>query len=334
MSRGKSSLFSVLLVVLCATTCATGAQAGMPKIACREPVYHFGTVTNTGKIEHTFVIRNDGDETLKIGKLRACCGAKMKMTRKTIAQGVTAEAKVTFSLRGRRGRQRKSFYIASNDPTRPHLQLRLEGTAVAEEEPGSCSVDFGQISPDAVTEKEMKVVCSSESAFAVTGLVSKAAQFSGTCRDTFTNKSHVITVRTVPPLPLGGIRGTIHVLTDSEKCPEIEVGVRATVASDLIVVPGEILLTEKPGSEKPATRHAAIRSRSGKPFKILKVQPPRSDIKVTTRSIAPNVWRLSFSNIIPDKDLHGTTFRIATDHPSAKEIAIPLCVIVAEEAAD
>ena len=332
-SRGAclNSVF-VFFVIFCSPLGIPGANAGFPKIASWEPVYDFGTVANTGRIEHTFVIWNEGDKPLQIGNLRACCGASMKMAEKTISPGTNAQAKVTFSLRGRKGRQRKSFYVASNDPTRPHLQLRLEGTAVAEEGSASSSVDFGQISPDTVIEKEVKVVCRSKSAFSVTGLVSTVTQFSGTCGDSGTNESHVITVRTVPPLPLGVISGKIRVLTDNEECPEIEVGVRAAVASGLIVVPGEILLTEKPGSEKTVTRHVAIRSRSGKPFKILKVQPPQPDIEVTIRSIAPNVWRLSFSNIIPDKNLDGANFRMTTDHPSAKEIAIPLRVVVADEA--
>jgi len=100
------------------------------------------------------------------------------MQEKAIAPGTNAEAIVIFSLRGRKGRQRKSFYIASNDRARPYLQLRLQGTAVAKEGPAPLSVDFGQISPDGTDEKQVRIACGSGSAFSITGLVSTAAQFS------------------------------------------------------------------------------------------------------------------------------------------------------------
>jgi len=322
----------LFFVTLCSVLRLSALQVGTPKIACRNPVYNFGTAVNTGKIEHTFLIWNDGNAPLEIGNLRACCGASMKMEGKAIAPGTNAEATVIFSLRGRRGRQRKSFYIASNDRARPYLQLRLQGTAVAKEGPAPLSVDFGQISPDGTDEKQVRIACGSGSAFSVTGVVSTVAQFSGTYAETGTSSNHVITVRTVPPMPQGKVRGKIRVLTDSKKCPEIEIFASADVTSDLTIVPSEIVLVEQLVVPKPVTRYAAVRSRSNKPFKILKVQPPKSqpDIKTNIRSISPSVWRLTFSNITPAKNLDGAKILITTDHQSAKEITLPLSVVAGE----
>ena len=322
----------LFFVTLCSVLRLSALQVGTPKIACRNPVYNFGTAVNTGKIEHTFLIWNDGNAPLEIGNLRACCGASMKMEGKAIAPGTNAEATVIFSLRGRRGRQRKSFYIASNDRARPYLQLRLQGTAVAKEGPAPLSVDFGQISPECAEEKQVKVNCGSGSAFSITGLVSTAAQFSATHGDARTNNVHAITVSSVPPLPLGKVRGKILVLTDSKKCPEIEILASADVTSDLTFVPSEIVLLNQPGIPKPVTRYAAVRSLSGKPFKILKVKPPQPDIKTDIHSITPSVWRLTFSNITPSEDLDGCSVLITTDHSTTKEIAIPLRVVAEEPA--
>ena len=306
---------------------AAVAHAGVPKIMCRQPVYDFGTLNNTSRIEHAFHIYNNGDVPLEIGKLRACCGASMSISSKTIAPGTNAHAKVSFSLRGRKGRQRKSFYIASNDPTKPHLQLRLEGTAVAHKGAGLQSVNFGRISPDALMEKQVQVTCGSGAAFTVTGLVSTVAQLSATCEETAAAKSHAITVRTVPPLPLGAIRGKVRVLTDSEKCPEIRIRVRAMVASDLIVVPREIILAEQSGSPKPVTRYVMIRSRSAKRFSILNLQAPHPGIKIETRALAAGAYRLALTDIVPGRNLDGRELLITTDQDSPKVISIPFRVV-------
>lgn len=99
-----------------------------PRIVCDAPVYDFGHADQTEPVVHAFTIWNRGDTTLKIGNLRACCGASMTMEAKTIAPGSNTQCRVTLSLNNRRGKQDKRFFIASNDPKQPYYSLRFVGT--------------------------------------------------------------------------------------------------------------------------------------------------------------------------------------------------------------
>jgi hypothetical protein len=49
---------------------AAEAQTGAPKIAADEPVFEFGSIKPTDKVEHVFKIRNAGTADLKIERVQ------------------------------------------------------------------------------------------------------------------------------------------------------------------------------------------------------------------------------------------------------------------------
>ena len=60
----------------------TVEKTDAPKVFCPEPVYDFGTMENTKKVKHDFVIRNVGGETLRITKVRTSCGCTVAQPKK------------------------------------------------------------------------------------------------------------------------------------------------------------------------------------------------------------------------------------------------------------
>jgi hypothetical protein len=228
-----TSLLASLLV-------GSASLAGQPKIACREPVHNFGSVTNTERVLHTFEIRNEGDAPLQIGDLRACCGATMKMAEKVIAPGTNAMVESSFPLSGRSGHQRKTFYISSNDPSQPYLQLCLEGTALSS----------------------------------------------------------------------NGLE------TAEAPAAQVEEG-------DFQIIPSELILLEPADAAKSVARYVLIHSRDGRPFKVLKTQPPRPGIEISVSTLPSGDTRILLTGIRPSKALDKTTLVITTDRDSAKTISIP-----------
>lgn len=129
--RTGLSVRPLLLLVCAAALFWARTTLSAPRIACDEPVYDFGNAAVNTSIEHMFTLWNRGNEPLIIGKLRACCGGSMSVASKTIDPGSNTQVKVTLSLNNRNGQQKKSFYIASNDPTQPYFQLRFVGNVSA-----------------------------------------------------------------------------------------------------------------------------------------------------------------------------------------------------------
>lgn len=317
----------VCIAVVTLLLLAGGAIAGdAPKIACKQPVYEFGVVDNSQFIEHTFVIWNEGEASLQISRVRPCCGATAEITDKTILPGTNTALKTKLSLRGRKGKQQKSFYIASNDPKQPYYQLQLIGTAVATVDVQPQSVNFRQILSDAVVEREVTIVCETNFAFRITNIVSTVTQFAATYKKAGSN-SHHVTIMTVPPLLPGVTRGEVLILTDNAKSPQIDIPIIATVSSDILVVPREILFGETDEKPTPITRYVVIRSRSKRTFKILKVEPPEPKIEVKLSPFGSGSYRCELRNIIPSPNLNGSNIVITTDHEDAKEIVIPVRVV-------
>lgn len=304
----------------------SGALAGAaPRISCPEPVHDFGTMDGGRHAENAFVIRNDGDETLKIGRVRACCGATAKMSSKIIEPGTNATFFVKLSLRGRRGKQRKSFYIASNDPRQPYFQVRMVGTAVTRVDVVPRAVSFGRVGSEDCLTNVVRIVCQSDWVFSVTNAVSSEGRFA--VRVTSPDpRRHEVAVSTVPPLLPGVTKGTVVLLTDNPRCPKVIIPVSATVSSDIMVVPREILLT---GSEDsgPVTRYVAVRSRTGRPFKVLKVETPDDGIEPVVSPLGRAGHRCELRNVIPFEGLAGRHVTFVTDSEAASRIAVPIRIV-------
>lgn len=103
-----------------------------PKIFCEGSSYNFGTVINTKIIKHTFIIKNIGDDVLKIDKVRVSCGCTIiKIKNKTILPGGKTELKVELDLSDTEGEQFKDILIESNDPDNRFYKLYLKGITKA-----------------------------------------------------------------------------------------------------------------------------------------------------------------------------------------------------------
>ena len=89
-----------------------------PKLACDEPEYQFGELDSSETVKHNFVIRNEGDEPLKITRVRTDCGCTLaRLKDKTLAPGEQTTLLSTLSLKGRHGKQRKRITLETNDPS-------------------------------------------------------------------------------------------------------------------------------------------------------------------------------------------------------------------------
>lgn len=104
----------------------------------------------------------------------------------------------------------------------------------------------------------------------------------------------------------------------------------ATISAldDIALVPREICLTQATGMPEPVTSYALLRSRTRMPFKILKIETPKSeDIEITYETFAFGQYRLKISNILPTVALDGKSIVITTDHEGNGKLEIPIRVV-------
>jgi hypothetical protein len=315
MRIAVAGLLVALLMPAHAVFCA-------PKIACDDPVYDFGPVS-TGVVSHTFTIWNRGDEPLMTGKLRACCGGTMSVASQVIGPGSNTEVKVTLSLNNRNGQQKKSFYIASNDPNQPYYQLRFVGNAVVPVYFSPASLDFGNLESGKAATMESQLVCSPGVTLQITNVLSTTKEFTASVRKSGDVKSVVVAISTVPPLPKGVTRGEVQILTDNPKYPRFSLRVTASVVGAFVVVPKEIMIS---GSGSEITRYLAIKTRDESPFTITSIALPENGMKWKAERVGPGSYRCELTGILPYPELDGEELVISTDHPDGKTITVPFKV--------
>lgn len=104
-----------------------------PSIEFDSRVFDFGKIVHGESIEHDFVFTNTGRSDLIIRRVRAGCGCTAIEPLKTLLKpGESSAIKAVFSSRGFRGKQNKGISVISNDPSSPHIVLRITGEVIAE----------------------------------------------------------------------------------------------------------------------------------------------------------------------------------------------------------
>ncbi|MFW6152246.1 MAG: hypothetical protein ACOC6C_04655, partial [Verrucomicrobiota bacterium] len=225
----------------------------------------------------------------------------------------------------RKGEQRKSFYVASNDPKRPYYQFRLIGVAAAAVDIDPRSVRFGETLRDVSTNMTVTIKCKEGFGFSITNVASTDKHFMASIKKTG-KLEHAILVRTEPVLEKGITRARVLLHTDSAKVKQLSIPVSARVSSDILTAPSKILLTKPDHPSKRVSRYLAIRSRSGRQFKIISVTAPDPDIEVQYEPMGKHGHRIILKDFAPMPDLDGKELVITTDHPDAPRITVPVSV--------
>jgi len=298
----------------------------VPKLVCDEPHYHFGERDQSEVVEHTFVLRNEGEAELLIKNVRTSCGCTVaNISNREVEPGGLTELTARLSLKGRRGSQRKAITVESNDPHSPKYQLYMEGAATSLVQIQPSRVYFGQIEDARPHSETVSIESKLDEPLTITRVDSSAQYFDAELKTVEEGKRYQLIVSTVPPLPAGPVRGSVRLQTESRKYPVINVGVAATVLDELMVAPNQIILTERDGGG--VTRYVVIRPGKTKSFAVREVEPPSPNIQVQVTELGQNGYQIRLDNVVASKELDGKNLLIKTDVEEKSEIEIPFRVI-------
>jgi hypothetical protein len=309
----KKQFIGVGLVLLVAASSLAG-----PKIYCTEPSLDFGERSNSGKITHDFVIENRGNEPLLFGKRKNCCGMTVDFPFKSLAPGSNAVCKATFSLAGRRGKQVKEIYIASNDRKKPYLTLKMQGTLNEALEITPRYIRFNPA--ETMTAKTVRLTSTAGDAFSITNLSCKVDGFQVT-KQRISDLEWKLTIQPEPGFAGGKVRGRIELQTDHPGKSKVYISLSGEIAADVRVSPLEVVL--KSGGES-VTRHVALRAQE--PFKILSTDLKNCDGTIEQTELGKTGWscalKLNPSTIQPN-----ATFTLTTDNPRSPILTIPIRLV-------
>ena len=225
-------------------------KLGPRAVVADGPTFDFGSGQRYSRMRHTFVIRNQGDEALKLTQGSTSCKCTLSELKKgEIPPGGSADVTLewTVSTDGHQFRQTAEIY--TNDPVHSSLMLVIQGSVsdLVRLEPRElvlsdvsasegATVGFALYGFDvenlAIVEHEFENQETAEffhleiSRHEASGIDLQPAP-SVVLRGTLTVK---------PGLPLGPINQTIHLRTNIEQVPELVLPITGSVVGDISIV--------------------------------------------------------------------------------------------------
>lgn len=122
------------------------AALAAPVMVVEHPVHNFGSISEGTKIDHVFTIRNGGDSSLNIIKVRPSCGCTAaNVSSPTIPPGKTGEIKATFNSTNFSGAMTKTISVDTNDPKTPTVTLTMKGMVTSDLQITPKQLNFGQV---------------------------------------------------------------------------------------------------------------------------------------------------------------------------------------------
>lgn len=95
------------------------------------PGWDFGEIEYGKTVEHTFKVKNLGNEALEIKRLSTSCGCTTaKTSKEKIPPGEEVELKVVYdtgAMSGShaKGKQERTIYVKTNDPVNPQVEVEI-----------------------------------------------------------------------------------------------------------------------------------------------------------------------------------------------------------------
>ncbi len=313
-------------IAMCAAALAAQAGTPAPKLVVDEPQFNFGEQHNEQTIEHTFVLRNEGDATLEITNIRSSCGCTVgHVSTRSIPPGGTSEISGRYNLRGRQGNQRSVLTVETNDPKAPRTQLTMAGVAVQELQIRPNRVFFGQVYSGQQSTRQIELIGLPHTPFEISRIEIDSEHLSTKVLDTDAAHRFQVDITVDAPTTPGMIDEVVRIHTTHPKFPVIQVPVNADVAGALSFAPSKISLLA--GHDTPVTRYIVVRSGAVQEFEITEIVPPSDDIRVQVLHMPNQGYRIQLTNLLPSDELAGQSVRIHTNVEGMAVIDIPFEII-------
>lgn len=123
----KTAFVTFFLALLVLSAPAPAQELEKPldaTIGFSEPTFDFGFMPAGTTVMHTFGIKNEGTDTLRIIRVKPTCGCtSAPLSKKDLGPGDLAELDVFFDSKRFKGKVVKKVSVLSNDPRDPYSEI-------------------------------------------------------------------------------------------------------------------------------------------------------------------------------------------------------------------
>lgn len=186
----------------------------------------WGKVTlNQSPLKHNMVIKNVGNDVLKIARLKPTCGcttAPLKTNELKPGESTTVE--VLLSIQGNSGKMHKQIAVESNDPVRPYFNYMLAAEVVLPLTVSPTSyLPFNNLQVGVESKATLKIKNTSSSVINLTDIKTNIPELKVNLKNNQTLKpgQEVELVASVRPSKSGNLQARVSIKTNSKEIPEL-----------------------------------------------------------------------------------------------------------------
>ncbi len=291
-----------------------------------EPNYNFGTVSQGQKVEHEFVIRNDGDADLVIQRVAPSCGCTAAaMSASAIKPGASEKIKVTFNTAGFFGSKTKSVSVLTNARNQAELVLKLQGVIERHVTISPERLDFGDIGsetspPSRTREFTVEVVEGVDKQIANVRSLSK---FLSVQAQGVQGRAQKYSVVVLPGAPRGEFRDRVLIDFKNPDHSAINVPVNASIVGDVRLIPATVSFGIISG-DQTMERRVRFENNYAQSVVIQGIKSSHPAVSASVLPVAEGKRSVIVITVDPKKvttDLQAS-LEVATSHPEEKTIAL------------
>lgn len=307
-----------------------------PIIKAENPVHDFKTVWVGPDLRHTFTIKNEGQETLKIEAVRPACGCtvagKYPMT---IAPGESGEFPFATASTRLRGKFEKGITISSNDPVTPDLQLKIRGEVKHYVDVVPKNVYFGKIGKPEAQTRVVKITNNADKPLELELGKLPKGNIDAKLVTKEPGQAFELHVTAEPPFNTGILFKRISLKTNIEAQKTVDVEVRGNIPLRLELDPPVLNVSRRSaaGDSRGTTRTIKFTNHGDTPVKLLDatIDDPGIALQIVEQSEGKKYSVAA--HFPPGYDLPSTgrTITLKTDDEAKPTINVPVKLLQRRE---
>jgi hypothetical protein len=315
---------SILITALVAVATVAVAQQ-MPdagaKMVVPEKIKDFGEVAQGETLEATFVILNEGTETLEIRAVRPTCGCTVADYDREVPAGGQGAIKAELDTTDFKGPISKLINVVTSDPVEPSVRLVIKADVkpYVEVLPRPM-VRFNAIQKESLRETLTVVGDQAASNFKVTGVESELGYLTAKVRPleggervaNAAGRQYELTVELGPDAPVGPVSTEVVVKTNHPKAERVPVKVYGVVRSLIHVTPAQLQFGAVEAATRPGRNLIVINNRDS------------GSVKVTGATVNDSAFETSVSTIEDGKRYQVTVAVKPDAAPGARDAVLTL----------
>lgn len=295
-----------------------GAFGARASIVVQPAAYHFGERSASDVVASVFTVRNEGQLPVRILGVSSTCGCTTaKIDGDVVAPGARLEIRVQITLEGRKGEQRFSLHVRTDDPDSAVLTVPIRGMVLEDIRMEPPRLLFRRETEGAPLQAALNITSVDRLPFAITA-VRVSDDRLRVAWEPAEAGSYRLTANLDEEQLGAGYEGLLTLETNHPRRPRIEIPVVAKGLSGILARPTVVELTAS--APAPQRRVVLVFSPTHTAFTITALFAPPG-VDATVRTSAPHFHQVVLQGLTPSSALERTPLRVETS--SGQTVLIP-----------